>query len=213
MTKLMVLFTALLFTPVAALPEEGPAAGAPAAAHEPDPEPLARPRVSRHPVITVAASTDEQRGDLDQALDRFRRAGLDLPVLDVSFSDDEADCNGNNGLFQRRHTPWRIVVCSRMPLVITHELAHAWIESHLDDEARSAYAEARGLEVWDDQSVEWHDRAAEDAAFVIQINLDTNNPRVDEPRWRERTAAYELLTGSPSPVLEPGPQVQLSRRW
>lgn len=159
------------------------------------------PRVDRTPSVAVAGLADEsQLRALDDGLARFREHGLDLPDLVVRFSDDPTDCRGHYGLFEREPSPWRLSVCSELPFVITHELAHAWLAAHLDDADRLEYIDARGLSTWSDADVAWNERGVEDAAFIIQQNLMAQHADPSSPMWRERMAAFELLTGRPSPV-------------
>lgn len=159
--------------------------------------------VSVAPVVHVRGADPQQRSTLDEALTRFRLAGLELPELDVRFSEDAADCLGHDGLFDSSRSPWRVTICSGAEFVPTHELAHAWETAHLDDADRDHYREVRGFETWSGNHVAWVERAMEDAAFTIQQNLMAGD-HVDgrTERWQARAAAYELLTGQRSPVLD-----------
>jgi hypothetical protein len=172
-----------------------PVATAPAAVH-----------VSTTPHITVVGADANERLLLDEALARFLDNGLELPDLDVQFLE-ENDCGRHLGLFQQGFTPWRILVCSDLGFVPTHELAHAWEAANLDDVARARYVEQRGLTDWSDKDIPRDARGEEDAAFVIQQNLMSPNPQLASRTWQERLAAYELLTGQPSP-LQPTPEPQ-----
>ena len=156
--------------------------------------------VSATPHITVVGAGEAQRATLHDALGRFREHGLDLPDLEVRFSGDQADCHGHVGGFDERRR--RVVVCSELPFVLTHELAHAWAAANLDDTDRDRYLDARGLTTWDDREAPWNERGVEDAAFVIQQNLTATNPPLSSPTWAQRAAAYELLTGSTSPLRD-----------
>ncbi len=42
----------------------------------------------------------------------------------------------------------------------------------------------------------------EDAAVVVQQNLMATSFDLDSQRWQRRTAAFEFLTGTPSPLLD-----------
>ncbi len=150
--------------------------------------------VSRRPRIEIVASTAEKHARVDEAVDRFVGRGLALPDLDIAFFDDPASCDGALGRFQPLHTPWRIRVCSDLDFVVTHELAHAWEKANLSDEQRTAHLEYRGLEAWNDPDVDWNQRGAEDAAFVIQQMLMVENPP-ETTTWRDRSEAFERLTG------------------
>ncbi len=169
----------------------------------PAPVPDLGPTVGLDPVVTVVGADREQLALVDDALDSFRAAGLALPNLEVIFHDDPAECRGHDGLFQAQYTPWRLLVCSDLAFVVTHEMAHAWEAATLDDADRLAYTEYREMTTWDDTAAEWGDRAVEDAAFVVQQNLMAGNVRLDTPVWAERTQAFEALTGRRSPLLPP----------
>jgi len=158
--------------------------------------------VSMTPTVTTVGATAADESALADALARFSSNGLPLPDLDVRFFDDEADCGGHYGLFQQQFTPWRILVCSDLAFVPTHEFAHAWEAANLSDEDRDQYLEARGLGTWSDPAAPWKERGVEDAAFMIQQNLTATSAPLASPTWYERMAAYELLTGSPSPLSQ-----------
>lgn len=166
-------------------------------------EPPAPVRVRPTPRLRLVDATLADAGAVARAIDRFHRNGLLLPDLEIRFLDDRAACRGHYGLFQPRDEMWRILICSDVDFVITHELAHAWMRSHLDGFARQRYLLARRLPTWNDPDTPWMERGIEDAAFVIQQNLMASNPPVHTERWQRHMAAYELLTGQPSPVRPP----------
>lgn len=159
------------------------------------------PNTRMDPIVVVHGASAEEAERVDVALARFRKNGLKLPDIDIVFVPDDDACNGNLGLFQALNKPWTLTVCSDFEFVVTHELAHAWVEAHLDEQAQTIYTTARGLESWNDRGSEWADKGIEDAAFIIQQNLmQTISPRMSRT-WRERMTAYELLTGQGSPLL------------
>lgn len=185
---------------VAATPIEAPSPADEVVVPVIEPEPAS---VSLTPDVTVIGASAEQQVAVDDAVARFRSAGLELPDVEVRFLADEAECAGHLGLFQRGFTPWRVLVCSDLAFVPTHELAHAWEAANLDDDDRARYVEARGMATWDDPDADWNERGVEDAAFIVQQNLMAEHPIPDSPVWKERTAAFELLTGSSSPLRAP----------
>jgi hypothetical protein len=160
----------------------------------------ARPSVGLHPEIRIVGASAAEAAAVDEALGRFRDAGLLLPDASIVFHDDQEACGGHDGLFQARYTPWRVLVCSDLGYVVTHELAHAWEAANLDDADRDRYVEHRGLATWDSGDAGWGARGVEDAAFIVQQNLTARGARVDSAAWRERIEAFELLTGLPSPL-------------
>jgi hypothetical protein len=159
-----------------------------------------RPRVSLVPSMTIRAADAEQSARVYDALARFRFAGLQLPDLEIAFHDDDASCDGHDGMFRPHDVPWRIDVCRDLAFVVPHELAHAWAAANLDDDDRARYIDARGLTNWSDSRVPWEERGTEDAAFMIQQNLRAIDLDVSSAAWRERIRAYELLTGMTSPA-------------
>jgi hypothetical protein len=92
-------------------------------------------------------------------------------------------------------------VCSDLPFVLTHELAHAWAAANLTNAARARYTAARGFANWADHDAPWDERATEDAAFIVQQNLMMRSVDLESPAWIERVEAYELLTGTRSPLV------------
>jgi hypothetical protein len=159
-----------------------------------------RVAVGPSPSVSVSGADSEDRTRLDEALAAFRENGLDLPDLEVRFYDDQSKCHGHQGLFQQSFSPWRLLICSDLQFVPTHELAHAWEAATLTDDDRARYVEARGLTTWDDPDVVWDERGIEEVAFILQQNLTATNPRMTSTTWIERAAAFELVTGRPSPL-------------
>lgn len=158
------------------------------------------PRVT--PRMALSPDDRAHRARLDEAVERFDRAGLLLPDLQVVFSESDDACHGHPGLFDRGSTPWRVSVCSELEFVLTHELAHAWADANLDEARRTAYTEYRGLPAWRDLDLPWRERGTEDAAFVMQQVLMAKHVPLDSPVWVERIDAFEQLTGRPRPALD-----------
>ena len=152
-------------------------------------------------MVTVEGADVEQRARLDDALARFDSAGLRLADFEIVFSDDESVCAGHLGGFRDRDDTPHVSVCSDLEFVVLHELAHVWIDANLGEVARDEYVRARGLAAWSDHSVPWAQRGVEDAAFVVQQNLrDVAPSSLASATWADRIAAFELLTGVPSPL-------------
>ena len=157
------------------------------------------PRVT--PRVTLDPDDRAHRSRLDEALERFARAGLLLPDVEVGFSDSDEACHGHLGLFDPNSSPWRVDVCSDLEFVLTHELAHAWAKANLDEAERAAYVAHRGLPAWHGPDLHWRERGAEDAAFVMQQVLMAEHVRQDRSVWAERFDAFEQLTGRRPPVV------------
>lgn len=157
------------------------------------------PATSLDPDVVMVTAADAQASAVVQALARFRTAGLALPALEIRHHDDEAPCYGHKGYFDPSSTPWHVDVCSDLAFVVTHELAHAWIEAHLDQAARSAVVAATGAAAWNTTAVGWNDRAVEQAAFVMQQILMVDGRREVTGTWADRAELYVLITGQPVP--------------
>ncbi|MFQ5966446.1 MAG: hypothetical protein ACE5MI_02410 [Acidimicrobiia bacterium] len=152
--------------------------------------------------IAVIGGSAEQRQQVAQAVEAFERAGLKLPNLQISFALNPAECLEHMGLFETDHYPWRITFCSDAAFVYLHELAHAWELANLTDRERAAFMALRGHQTWADPDVPWEDRGVEGAAFIIQQGLmDMPLPPNLSEEQASRLAAFELLTGVPSPRL------------
>lgn len=156
--------------------------------------------------VTVRDASHAQEERVDAAVASFDAVGLSLPDSVVTFVNSAASCRDNDGWFEPGAVA-RITICSDLAYVVTHELAHAWLEVNLDDHARERYLAARGLPTWNDHGLPWEARGVEDAAFVIQQNLMIDRIVSCNDLWLGRAAAFELLTGARSPLqLEPCPE-------
>lgn len=161
------------------------------------------PPVSPTPTVTVVGGSQPQQARLDQALARFAEAGLDLPDLEIGLSAGTGPCRGHMALFGSHAVPWQITICSEADFVYEHELAHAWEAANLTEDIRAEFMDFRGYETWAGPSVEWSERGIEGVAFVIQQGLlDGPLPKRLSEEQESRLAAYQLLTGTPSPRLE-----------
>lgn len=143
----------------------------------------------------------ERRELIEWAVNRYRSAGLDVPAVDVHFHTDPAGCRGYLGYTRGE----RIDYCVRLAMepgpqrIVLHELAHAWAETHLTDEARSAFIEMRGAPTWNDLGFAWKDRGTEQAAEIIAWGLGdgTMSPMVHGDLDPSSLAgAFRMLTGA-----------------
>ena len=184
----------------------GRSIGPPGPSPRPRPvEPRATSESGRPPTHEVIAASTAHDAIVGEALDRFAAAGLDLPSLRIVFDDDERACQGHRGMFDPAQQPWRVTICSDLPFVPVHELAHAWIESNVDEPTRERYLQVRNKAGWSSSRLDWNERGVEDAAFVIQQNLTSNRTGELDDEWNSRATAYELLTGTTSPLrISPG---------
>jgi hypothetical protein len=151
---------------------------------------------------------------VDFALERFAKAGLELPPeLVISFPEDQSRCLRYGGLYVPRNVEVRICRPSKSTMV--HELAHAWIETTLSEAARQEFLELRGLATWKG-GPDWDGRGAEHAAEVLtwalmdrNITLRWLEPgpndtsmetfrliKIENSTHEELVDAYQLLTGT-----------------
>lgn len=159
-------------------------------------------QVSPFPTVVVLNAEVHQQQRLQEAITRFRSAGLSLPDLQVEFHPDTDGCGGHMGVFEPHVTPWRISICTQIGAVYEHELAHAWELANLSDHTRSKFMEHRKLKVWNTPGTPWDERGVEQAAFVIQQGLiDLPLPPTLSAENRSRLIGYSILTGTPAPRL------------
>lgn len=141
--------------------------------------------------------TPRQRALVEETVRTFAQAGLELPSTPISFRGPD-DCGGNEGLYRPRSG---ITICAPSrgleARVLTHELAHAWLETEVTDVRRHAFVALRGLASWDDEAEEWRHRGSEQAAEIITWAL-LRHPilmvRFPDKKCVELAAGYRLLT-------------------
>lgn len=173
------------------------------------------------PIAEKPPLTPEQQTEIETAKNRFARVGLELPNVTVQFHTDAGDptdaaCDGYRGLYVPEDLA--VHICNPSDTTLTHELAHAWVESNFDDDDRRSFLELQGLARWTGGR-DWSRRGAEQAAEILTwgvmetdatrrfITTDENGETVDE--WRlvrldgidfdSLVVAYEFITGV-SPV-------------
>lgn len=146
---------------------------------------------------------------VEWAVDRFDRAGLDLPPLQLEFHGETTPCQGYYGSFTDSD-PVQVDICGFnnnrfLPApkkMILHELAHAWLFHNLDEGTKTLFLEFRDLETWNDPTVDWSLRGFEQAAEVIAWALFDEERRlltVPESQPGVFANAYTLLTGRSLP--------------
>ena len=141
------------------------------------------------PPLTVVEASAEQRVAVDNAVELFERAGLDLPPLVIEFADDTERCNGHAGLFVpagllATSEIDTIVMCHRLRLFLVHELAHAWAEHSLSEASKAQFLEHWKLDV----------PVYSRPGAVRALDEPTENPDI-----LQFVCGYELLTGNPLP--------------
>lgn len=160
--------------------------------------------------ITVEGATQAQRALVEWALGRYRRAGLELPPVDVHFHADPAGCGGNSGFYASGRLDMCVTeITPYARNVIVHELAHAWSDRNLSAEERDRFLHFRHLTAWDSWDDPWAYRGTEQAAEIITWGVgDRAIPPLleDDDDPEQLLAAYEVLTGGAPPArLAEGP--------
>ncbi|MCP3994600.1 MAG: DUF3387 domain-containing protein [bacterium] len=159
------------------------------------------PGKSAHKANTRIDLTDEVDALVEEALDLFSAAGLDLPEIDIIGFDSIDECFGRSGaaIHSDRRTEIHLCVDGTGiadDWVVIHELAHAWDHNTLDSTTRQAFLDLRGLDSWRDG--EWHERGAEHAAEIIVwglIDRSVKPGRINQNSCSELLTGYETLTG------------------
>lgn len=136
--------------------------------------------------------TAEQQELVGWALSRFSEAGLDLPSVEFVFHQDSRSCYGHVGLYYRDRTS--LHMCRLDKRTMLHELAHAWANEALTETARAAFVAHRGLETWNDQTVDWELRGTEHAAEIVTWSLMDRNIQVPFVETPGAAMTYRLLT-------------------
>jgi hypothetical protein len=140
-----------------------------------------------------------QEARINEAMELFAAAGLELPEITIHVHSSQDDCNGHQGLYSKPEGRHRIDLCVEHEIVIRHELAHAWENHHLDDATRHAYLDHVGKRVWNDTTVNHQVRAIEEAAWTIAWGVEEAPiQRMLRTHYAEQAAGYEILTGSTS---------------
>ena len=149
------------------------------------------------------------------ALDRYARAGLDLPDVEIHVHEGLTVCDGSFGL----HTPGdagsRIDICTDPQVdphwIILHELGHAWAAANLSDAQRDDFVEMRGLEAWNDPDARWNQRGTEHVAEILAWGVAETSRlpgRIADHDLGSVTEAFRILTGT-EPICDTSGAVHL----
>ena len=146
--------------------------------------------------LTINDGTIDEIALVEELTLAFANAGLTLPPLTVTFSDDSADCKGHAALHHQ--FVGNITVCTTNRVTIAHEMGHAWAAVNLSDADRDAYTALWGLPTWGSHDFSWDERATEKAANTIAWAIALDNPEPSE-HMADYLCTYEALTGNELP--------------
>jgi hypothetical protein len=134
-------------------------------------EGAASEQVLVEPVSVMSGGTQLQAERVQDALDRYAVAGMELPPVDVYLHVTKVGCGGNSGLYTPGSEIDRIDLCVDTPFIILHEFGHAWEKRLGTDEAREQLLDGLGLEFWTGVDVKYRRRGIEAAANLIAWGL------------------------------------------
>ncbi|MGI9666471.1 MAG: hypothetical protein ACR2N2_05125 [Acidimicrobiia bacterium] len=162
----------------------------------------ARPEIVE-PDLSIHGARRGQAATIEWAVERFAQTGLPLPKLSVHVHSASDGCHGERGLFRGGGSTNRIDMCTDNLFVLLHEIAHAWEVNYATDEARDAYADSLGLEVWRSDDVAWGDQASERAANSVAWGLmpRTLSPS-DAAATQDMIERFTVLTGTEVPRVQ-----------
>lgn len=182
------------------------------------PEPTRMRRAAEaYPALVETPHVFEFRTKADAALtewalERFERAGLELPPLIIAFHDSRQSCQGHVGLYTSGN-PGRVELCGfnwdrfliTPKKTLLHELGHAWAGATLTDEMREEFVQFRGLETWGDDRFPWAEQGSEQAAEIIAWALLDDELvmapiRNSDPQTLAE--AFEFLTSMPTEAID-----------
>lgn len=154
------------------------------------------------PPPAVEADADPLPQELVWAGERFTASGLEMPSVEVVQHDDRDDCSGHPAVY-RHIGEGEIHLCLDLDSTsgrrtLLHELAHAWVDEHLDDDERAAFLDLRGLDEWSEPAP-WYLRGGEHAAEIIAwalMDIDLPVLTVAPNDQASLRVAFELLRRS-----------------
>lgn len=184
------------------------------------PDPLYREHTgwlaSGDTTIEILNGSPELEAFVEWGLSRFDDAGLPLPsVASVTFVRAHTACYEVGGTARPSEAGAHITLCRsiddlcldgtcrtwapRHRQLLLHELAHPWLDEHVDRAGRTEFLDLVGLQQWWDPSDPWEERGVEWAADAIAYGL-MDDPVEIAPELGttcdERLVGFHLLTGA-----------------
>ena len=172
--------------------------------------------------VTVHDGTPALERYLRWGLERFVAGGLPVPTVAlVGFDEDlhPAQCpNDRDGCCIDDERGAAIYICAteddictdagcrtisvRWRRLLLHELAHAWMREHVDQDTQAQFLALRGLTAWDDPAAPWDRRGVEHGAEILAWGL-MDEPvvpyRLGASSCDELAAGFGLLTATSPP--------------
>ncbi|MEA2000951.1 MAG: hypothetical protein U9N84_03565 [Actinomycetota bacterium] len=153
---------------------------------------------------TVYAETQKQIDMVESAIDRFARAGLELPPVTIHMHTSRAHCSIypkyiRNGYYIQIDGEHVIHSCDN-EWTLLHELGHVWDSVTLDDTTRQQILDLQGLESWRHET--WNQAGAEHLASIVAWALEGTHPnRIGNYTLAELADVYFAATGTQPPRL------------
>jgi len=165
--------------------------------------------------IEVRNGTPVLESILLEGMKRFQVAGLKEPEVTAVTFQPTRECVDRSGrVIQTSGTRVLYIclfesdVCPAQPecdeprlsirVTVAHELSHAWMMDHVDDETENRLLDLTGQDVWYQESVPWAEQGVEYAADAMAWGLLPSPPRmarIGNPPCQELTEAFRILTG------------------
>ena len=165
--------------------------------------------------ITIYNGTPALNDALEWGLQRFATAGLEVPqIRSVTFTVQSDSCDDRRAHYLRTESGIKLEFCMDersscrdedcteiLPgwsAVILHEIAHAWLDAHLDVIDTERFLDHVGLDTWRDPDLPWVQNGLEHAADTIAWGLmdrDIEMLRIGQPTSDELAEGFAILTG------------------
>ena len=165
--------------------------------------------------VTIYNGTPPLNDALAWGLQRFALAGLEIPRLaSATFTVQSDFCDDIRAHYLRTEDGVELEFCMDeqaacrdedcneiLPswrAVVLHEIAHAWLDTHLDVIDIERFLDHVGVDAWRDPDLPWDENGLEHAADTIAWGLmdrDIEMLRVGQPSDDQLAEGFRMLTG------------------